>query len=152
MLSGRVKRTVKLPTEAEWEYACRAGTTTPFNFGSKLDGDLANCDGNYPYGTGVKGVNMGRTVKVGSYPANPWGLYDMHGNVWEWCGDNYGPYSKLENLKDPFQSTKLADEDRVARGGSWDDLASVCRATKRGYARHVACFCYFGFRVCFCLD
>ena len=81
-----------LPTEAQWEYACRAGTTTPFNFGSVLNGDKANCNGNYPYGTTTKGKYLQKTTEVGSYPANAWGLFDMHGNVWEWCSDWYGNY------------------------------------------------------------
>src|SRR5581483_2973511 len=85
------KRKFRLPTEAEWEYTCRAGTTTPFSFGSKLNGKEANCNGEKPpYGTNARGPNKGRTTKVGDYGANPWGLCDMHGNVWEWCEDYYG--------------------------------------------------------------
>jgi formylglycine-generating enzyme required for sulfatase activity/serine/threonine protein kinase len=150
-LSGRVKRKVELPTEAEWEYACRAGTTTPFHFGSKLNGDLANCDGNSPYGTEVKGADKETTVEVGSYPANPWGLHDMHGNVWEWCQDYYGPYDKIANLKDPFQSTKQFYASRVLRGGSCRYFARHCRSASRhgvtpDYRLHN------GFRVCFHLD
>ncbi len=152
-LSGRVKRKVELPTEAEWEYACRAGTTTPFHFGSKLNGDLANCDGNYPYGTEVKGAYKKTTVEVGSYPANPWGLHDMHGNVWEWCRDYYGPYDMIASLKDPFQSKKQSNGHRVLRGGCWDEVARNCRAANRvfflpGFRGNS----YFGFRVCFRLD
>ncbi len=130
-LSARVKRKVELPTEAEWEYACRAGTTTPFHFGSKLNGDLANCNGDEPYGTEVKGANKGKTVEVGSYPANPWGLHDMHGNVWEWCRDYYGPYDKVTSLIDPFQSTKQSSDYRIIRGGSWFGSARDCRSAGR---------------------
>ncbi|MDO4575234.1 MAG: formylglycine-generating enzyme family protein [Planctomycetia bacterium] len=78
---------VQLPTEAQWEYACRAGTTTPFSFGSTLNGDKANCDGNYPYGASTEGTYLKKTAPVGSYSPNAWGLYDMHGNVYEWCAD-----------------------------------------------------------------
>jgi formylglycine-generating enzyme required for sulfatase activity len=80
-----------LPTEAQWEYACRAGTTSPFSFGASLNGDLANCDGQYPYQSQA-GPSLGRSTAVGSYPANPWGLHDMHGNVAEWVADWFGSY------------------------------------------------------------
>ncbi len=83
----------RLPTEAEWEYACRAGTTSPFNTGSCLGSSQANYDGNYPYSTCGKGTYLQKTMPVGSYAPNAWGLYDMHGNVWEWCSDWYGDYS-----------------------------------------------------------
>jgi formylglycine-generating enzyme required for sulfatase activity len=82
----------RLPTEAEWEYACRAGTTTSFYFGETISTDQVNYDGNYPYGKGKKGRYRQMTSAVGSFPPNAWGLYDMHGNVWEWCQDWYGPY------------------------------------------------------------
>ncbi len=101
-----------LPTEEEWEYACRAGTTTAFSFGATLYGENANCNGEVGHGPTARGRNDRMTTKVRSYPANPWGLYDMHGNVWEWC------------------ETSLGDK-RVNRGGSWFDAASVCRSAKR---------------------
>jgi uncharacterized protein (TIGR02996 family) len=118
----------RLPTEAEWEYACRAGTTTPFYFGDTISTDQANYDGNCTYGRGKKGVYRQQTTAVGSFPANAWGLFDMHGNVWEWCEDWYGPYP--ENVtKDP-QSINYGDY-RVFRGGSWCCYPSWCRAAFR---------------------
>ena len=119
-----------LPTEAQWEYACRAGTTAAFNFGSVLNGDKANCDGNHPYGTSTKGQYLKKTSEVGSYPANAWGLFDMHGNVYEWCLDRYGGYPS-GSVTDPtgVSSGSL----RVLRGGSWSLIAGGCRSALRGY-------------------
>jgi formylglycine-generating enzyme required for sulfatase activity len=119
-----------LPTEAQWEYACRAGTSTPFNFGSVLNGNKANCAGNYPYGTGTKGKYWEMTTTVGSYSANGWGVYDMHGNVWEWCRDWYGDYPS-GNVTDPTGVNN--GSHRVSRGGSWCSNARSCRSTYRNY-------------------
>lgn len=120
---------MRLPTEAEWEYACRAGTTTAFFWGNKLNGDKANCYGSMcPYGTTVKGPNLERTTPVGWYEANPWGVYDMHGNVFEWCNDWYGDYP-LGFAIDPIGSA--SGVTRVMRGGSWKCLASCCRSAYR---------------------
>ena len=119
---------VGLPTEAQWEFACRAGTSTPFHFGSVLDGTQANCDGNYPYGTTKKGPYLKKTSPVGSYPANAWGLHDMHGNVWEWCQDWDGVYHKGE-IRDPKGSGNGGR--RILRGGSWCYVARYCRAGER---------------------
>ena len=88
-LSQRTGRCYALPSEAQWEYACRAGSKAPFAFGDTLTPDLANYDGNYVYGSGPKGQYRRQTTDVASFPANPWGLHDMHGNVWEWCLDKY---------------------------------------------------------------
>lgn len=82
-LNRKTGKKFTLPTEAQWEYACRAGTTTPFHFGKTLNGSEANCDGNFPNGTDTKGPSLDKTCEVGKYLANPWGLHDMHGNVWE---------------------------------------------------------------------
>ncbi len=120
----------RLPTEAEWEYACRAGTTTPFHFGATISVNQANYDGNYIYGNGKKGVYRQKTTPVGSFPANVWGLFDMHGNVWEWCADWYGPYPE-EELKDP--QVFVGGDRRVCRGGSWNDYPrSAARRTAAG--------------------
>ena len=124
-------RKYRLPTEAEWEYCCRAGTSTPFHFGSELNGTQANCDGNLPYGTTRKGPYLGKTSPVGSYPANLWGLYDMHGNVWEWCQDRYDSYPK-QSVADPRGPE--VGSGCVFRGGGWSFVAANCRsAIRSGY-------------------
>ena len=120
--------TFRLPTEAEWEYACRAGTTTPFHFGSELNGRQANCNGKHPYGTNKKGPYLGETSPVGSYEPNAWGLYDMHGNVYEWCSDRFGDYPNGA-VSDPTGPQK--GSFRVLRGGSWRNIAVNCRAAYR---------------------
>jgi formylglycine-generating enzyme required for sulfatase activity len=124
------KTGMKLLSEAQWEYACRGGTTTPFNSGETISANNINFDGNYPYReSDGKGVYRGKTTKVGSLEnANAWGLYDMHGNVWEWCEDWYGEYPKGE-VVDPV-NTKFSS-DRVFRGGSWINSAVRCRSADR---------------------
>ena len=135
--------TVALPTEAQWEYACRAGTATPFSFGQSLNGDKANCDCNYPYGTTVRGSHRKETASVGSYLPNAWGLYDMHGNVLEWCMDRYGKYD--DDALDPVGSD--SGIYRVARGGCWDSPALLCRSSNRSkYVPALRDF-YLGFRL-----
>ncbi len=120
----------RLPTEAEWEYACRAGTTTPFNTGNNLNTDQANYNGNYAYAKFPKGQNRGRTTPVATFPPNDWGVYDMHGNVWEWCHDWYGFYLS----KPPANySSSVYGWNRVLRGGSWYNLALHCRSAYRDY-------------------
>jgi sulfatase modifying factor 1 len=120
-----------LPSEAQWEYACRAGTTAPFSFGRNITPEQVNYHGNYPYAGAEKGLYRERTVAVGSLPPNPWGLYEMHGNVWEWCADWHGPYpdgSQIDPAGPPDGSW------RVLRGGSWRDDARLCRSAFRsGY-------------------
>jgi formylglycine-generating enzyme required for sulfatase activity len=124
-------RQFRLPTEAEWEYACRAGTTTPFHFGKELNGKQANCNGGRPYGTKEKGPSLGHPTRVGSYRANAWGLYDMHGNVWEWCQDRYCRYGE-EALVDP--PAEEGDGGPVVRGGSWGEPARYSRAAHRAWS------------------
>lgn len=121
----------RLPTEAEWEYACRAGSKTPFHFGSRLNGDKANVCGESPFGTTTKGPNLERTTTVGSYPANAFGLYDMHGNVSEWCQDWYDENYYSERVEcDPVGPS--TGWERVIRGSSWVMQACFARAAKRG--------------------
>jgi formylglycine-generating enzyme required for sulfatase activity len=122
-------RKYRLPTESEWEYACRAGTTTPFHFGSQLNGRQANCDGTDPYGTETKGPYLKKTSPVGTYPANAWGLYDMHGNVWEWCSDWHGEYP-AGSVTDPIGPA--TGSYRINRGGCWGDGAVICRSASCG--------------------
>jgi formylglycine-generating enzyme required for sulfatase activity len=138
-----------LPTEAEWEYACRAGTTTPFHFGKALNGTQANCDGNYPYGTTTEGPHLQETSAVGSYPANAWGLHDMHGNVWEWCSDWYGEYPIII-VTDPQGPQK--GEYRVLRGGSLYGYSEDCRASYRSRSSPGFRSLFNGFRVLLPLD
>ncbi len=122
----------RLPTEAEWEFAARAGTTTPFNLGDNISSDNVNYDGNYPYNNGPKGIYREKTVRVGSLPnANVWGLFDMHGNVWEWTSDWYGKnyYNNSMSSSDPKGPN--SGSDRVIRGGSWVNYARYCRSADR---------------------
>ena len=128
--NDKLRRTFRLPTEAEWEYACRAGTPTSFNFGNVLNGEQANCDGRKPYGIEMKGPWLGRTEVVGSYAPNAWGIYDMHGNVLQWCEDWYGAYEGLPT-RDPLQTKQDQQNRHVVRGGSYMNAAQDCRAARR---------------------
>ncbi|GHU23998.1 hypothetical protein FACS1894172_15730 [Spirochaetia bacterium] len=134
----------RLPTEAEWEYACRAGTTTPFSTGTNITTNQANYDGNYPYNGNAKGSYRRQTWAVGSGTANTWGLYDMHGNVWEWCWDGYGDYSTASQA-DPTGAASGAL--RVRRGGGWYNGARGLRSALRGNYSPTSRDNYLGFRV-----
>ena len=127
-LSSGTGRTIRLPTEAQWEYACRAGTTTPFSFGQTISTDQANYDGNSTYGNGGKGEYRQKTVPVGSFPPNAWGLHDMHGNIWEWCQDWYGSYEGSAQVEPAGPSS---GPGRVLRGGSWYNNPWNCRSASR---------------------
>ncbi|NET39305.1 MAG: formylglycine-generating enzyme family protein [Cyanothece sp. SIO1E1] len=146
-LSKKTGREYRLPSEAEWEYACRAGTTTPFHFGETITTDLANYRGmdwtyedvtySGSYRDGPKGVYRKETTPVGSFKvANAFGLYDMHGNVWEWCLDywheNYGDWSMKAPTDGSAWLTGGYDSRRVLRGGDWDYFPEGCRAAARG--------------------
>lgn len=134
-LSQYTGRTYRLPSEAEWEYACRAGTTTPFHFGETITTDLANYDGNYAYGGGAKGVFRGETTAVGSFGvANNFGLYDMHGNVWEWCQDDWhNDYKGAPTDGSAWLSNKKDSNRRLLRGGSLSYHPGNCRSACRNY-------------------
>ena len=148
----------RLPTEAEWEYACRAGTETAFYFGDRITTDQANFDGNYTYNGSPKGKYRQVTTPVGQFPANAWGLQDMHGNVWEWCADQwYDNYKKKpQKLKDngsiPWTKDSSAispsiDRARLLRGGSWYINPRYCRAARRNWNVHDDAYNNVGVRV-----
>ncbi len=134
----------RLPTEAEWEYACRAGTNTPYFWGSTLNGDKANCNGRYPYGSVSKGRCLEKTSAVGSYPPNGWGLSDMHGNVYDWCADWFGAYGAGPQT-DPTGPT--SGSYRVVRGGSWFLSAEFCRSAYRHANGPTYRSIHYGFRL-----
>jgi formylglycine-generating enzyme required for sulfatase activity len=126
----KAKHQFRLPTESQWEYACRAGTQTPFYFGENINPDIVNYNGNYPYGTAKKGLYRKKTTPVGSFPANAFGLFDMHGNVWEWCQDWYGSYPTTP-VTNPGGAS--SGSTRVKRGGTWYNGAQYCRSAERSY-------------------
>ncbi|MBF8271340.1 MAG: Sulphatase-modifying factor protein [Magnetococcales bacterium] len=133
-----------LPSEAQWEYACRAGTVTPFSFGENITPEQVNYDGNHPYRGGVKGEYRNKTVPVASLPANPWGLYEMHGNVWEWCADMW--HDSYEGAPADGSVWDGPTGQRVLRGGSWYDHARVVRAACRDLGSRANRYDNLGFR------
>ncbi|WP_333380690.1 formylglycine-generating enzyme family protein [Microcoleus sp. B4-D4] len=145
-LSEKTGKTYRLPSEAEWEYACRAGTTTAFHFGETITPDLVNYDGNVPYGWAPKGLYRKETTTVGSFPPNAFGLYDMHGNVWEWCAD---PWHDNYNgaPSDGSSWTTGGDSNRLLRGGSWDLYPADSRAACRNSDSPATRYDELGFRV-----
>ena len=148
-LREKDKNPYRLPTESEWEYSCRAGTKTPFHFGETIFTDQANYNGNHTYGNGKKGKDRKKTTPVGSFPANAWGLFDTHGNLWEWCQDWLGDYPQ-NDVADPQGPNE--GQYRVLRGGSGVNSPLTCRSACRhrlepGFRGNV-----IGLRVCFCLD
>ena len=153
-LSKHTGRNYTLPSEAQWEYACRAGTTTPFYFGETLITELANYDGNYIYGQGLKGTYREQTTNVGSFPANAWGLQDMHGNVWEWCLDRWHPFLEKAPTDGSAWQEPASDlakdyqDRRLLRGGSWFSFPGYCRSACRSYPLPASQLDSVGFRVC----
>lgn len=138
----------KLPTEAQWEYACRAGTNTPFNTGNFLTNLQANYNWASPYNGGTNSVTIypGKPQTVGSYAANFFGLFDMHGNVSEWCNDLYGTYPTTAQTNPTGAST---GSNRVVRGGCWFNDAQICRSANRSSINHYSSVINIGFRVVF---
>ena len=163
-LSQRSGKTYTLPSESQWEYACRAGTTTPFSYGETLSAELANYDANATYGRGRKGKSRGQTTLVGSFAANAWGLHDMHGNVWEWCADHWHSSYALGLQKAPadgrpwldateadkarMEGERADERRRVLRGGSWYLNPAFCRSAFRYYYFPANADDFIGFRVC----
>jgi formylglycine-generating enzyme required for sulfatase activity len=163
-LSQRTGRHYTLPSEAQWEYACRAGTTTAFHFGETITPELANYDGTHKYADGPKGEYRKEATPVGMFPANAWGLQDMHGNVWEWCLDHWHhsyegapadgsawlnpaePNNKATTKKG--NNSDSEQQPRLLRGGSWFNGPRICRSAYRSDFLPVNRSNYFGFRVC----
>jgi formylglycine-generating enzyme required for sulfatase activity len=153
-LSKRTGRTYTLPSEARWEYACRAGTTTPFHFGDTISSELANYDGNYAYADGPKGIYREQITPVGMFPANAWGLHDMHGNVLEWCQDEW--YESYEGAPTDGRAwvdaaegekSKESVKTKLLRGGSWNYSPRYCRSACRNHGPPGNACNYVGFRV-----
>ncbi len=145
-LSDKTKLQMRLPTEAEWEFACRAGTDTPFYTGATIRPDQANYKGTKTYANGPKGLYMKTTVDVGSYDPNPFGLFDMHGNVWEWCADWYGKYYYRES-RDTDPKGPPAGKEKVIRGGSWEENPEKVRSADRDKKKPADTHDEIGFRV-----
>jgi formylglycine-generating enzyme required for sulfatase activity len=130
-LSAKTGKKYRLPSEAEWEYACRAGTVTPFHFGATISSELANYRGSETYNNGPEGEYRGKTTDVGVFPANDWGLYDMHGNVWEWCEDNWhGNHEGAPGDGSAWVDTG-SNTYKLVRGGSWIYYPNDCRSASR---------------------
>jgi formylglycine-generating enzyme required for sulfatase activity len=149
-LAQRTGRSYRLPSEAEWEYACRAGTTTPFYFGKTLTTEVANYNGNYTYGDGSKGEFRNGLISVDHFGiANRFGLSDMHGNVLEWCEDDFhDSYQGAPDNGSAWIDADRSKTSRILRGGSWSITPWDCRSAFRNYNDADSRDDYLGFRVC----
>jgi formylglycine-generating enzyme required for sulfatase activity len=129
-LSEKMGREYLLPSETQWEYACRAGTSTPFSFGETLTIEVANFNGEHVFGEEPRGFYRHVTTEGGTFPPNAFGLYDMHGNLWEWCADNWlDDYASAPRDGSSYQNKD--SHYRVARGGSWHEPPGLCRSASR---------------------
>ncbi|MBT5872826.1 MAG: SUMF1/EgtB/PvdO family nonheme iron enzyme, partial [Candidatus Latescibacteria bacterium] len=146
-MEGKVQH--RLPTEAEWEYACRAGDTAAFSTGDAITTDQSNFNGNHPYGDLPKGDYRQQTTPVASFPPNAYGIYDMHGNVWEWTSDFFRSYADQTDSDD---DDRQAGAPRVIRGGSWHNSARSCRSAKRFIITPVYRNAILGFRLVRTID
>jgi formylglycine-generating enzyme required for sulfatase activity len=145
-LSQRTGLPFSLPSEAQWEYTCRAGTTTPFHFGATLTPELACYHGRNSYAKGPVGQFPVETTDVASFPANAWGLHDMHGSVWEWCLDTWhGSYEGAPTDGSPWLTG--THSRKLLRGGSWSHYPRYCRSASRDLLQPVYAFGHVGFRV-----
>ena len=144
-LSKQMGRNYQLPSETQWEYACRAGTNTQFSFGDTLTTDLANFNGEHIFAKEPRGYYFHSTSEGGKFPPNAFGLYDMHGNLWEWCEDSWlDDYSSSPRDGSSYQNKD--GHDRVARGGSWHEPANLCRSAARIHFVQSDADEYVGFR------
>ncbi|MEM9090326.1 MAG: SUMF1/EgtB/PvdO family nonheme iron enzyme [Cyanobacteria bacterium P01_F01_bin.53] len=146
-LSRKTGRDYRLPSEAEWEYACRAGTSSAFHYGETLTAELANCDASYTFDSDPKGTYREMTTDVGSFPANDFGLYDMHGNVREWCQDHWHDNYKGGPTDGSAWLSSDENAERLLRGGSWLNYPDFCRSANRGKLARARRFNGIGFRV-----
>ncbi|RUR76202.1 formylglycine-generating enzyme family protein [Chlorogloeopsis fritschii PCC 9212] len=158
-LSQKTGRNYRLPSEAEWEYACRAGTNTPFYFGETITTDLANYYGNHTYASAPKGQYREKTTDVGSFPPNAFGLYDMYGNVWEWCQDHWHEnyqgaptdgsawLSGGNIIRRLLEGASGNKNFRLLRGGSWGYYSRICRSALRNRDYPDVRYTNIGFRV-----
>jgi formylglycine-generating enzyme required for sulfatase activity len=145
-LSKKTGRSYHLPSETQWEYACRAGTSTPFSFGETMISDLANYNGEHTFRGEPRGIYFHSTSAGGKFPPNAFGLYDMHGNLWEWCADNWlEDYSASPRDSSSYQNTD--SHYRVARGGSWHEPPALCRSAARLRVLQADADEFTGFRV-----
>lgn len=147
-ISQKLGQEFRLPSEAQWEYACRAGTTTPFAFGPTLTTDVSNYNGSYTYAQEPEGQFRNRTSPVGSFSPNAFGLYDMHGLVWEWCQDDYqADLSQLPSDGSPWVNEEETNPRKSRRGGSWDGPPETCRSANRLFNLAENSYNFIGFRV-----
>ena len=148
-LSVQTRKDYRLPSEAQWEYGCRSGTTAPFHYGEMITSDLANYYGTKIYNNGPQGESREQTTEVGMFPANEWGLYDMHGNVFEWCEDD--EHSNYEGAPSDGSAWVEIDRElteRILRGGAWDSYPVLCRSACRDCLVRDVRNSHIGFRVC----